>query len=383
MLTQLGELTNLKNVIQNSFLNKKGFIVFDKWDALKRLHNELEQKILSGNVTSKDRAQIQKDLSLFSDLLEVHKTLESLKAEFHEAQLQHDNEADQELKDMFAVELQDLQKKINQKEKELDELLYPADDLSSRPAYLEIRAGTGGQEAALFVADLLKMYLLYAEKRGWKAEIESESSTDLGGFKEVIVYIKGKNAFGSLKRESGVHRVQRVPATEGSGRVHTSTATVAVLPEAEDIDFQLNEADLRFDVFRSSGAGGQHVNTTDSAVRVTHIPTGVAVACQEERSQHKNKAKALKLLKSRLLAHAQEEKRQKESLARKEQIGSGERSEKIRTYNYPQNRVTDHQIDLTLKSLDFVMQGDLDEIIQGLLDYDRKARTLHPLLSQL
>ncbi len=357
--------------------------MFNKWDKLKQLHTELEQKILSGNVTSKDRAQVQKDLSLFSELLQVHAVLQTLQKEYQEITVQQDQETDSELKTMFATELVDLQLRIAAQEKELDELLYPADDLSSRPAYLEIRAGTGGQEAALFVADLLKMYLLYAEKRGWKTVIESESTTDLGGFKEVIVHIKGKNAFGSLKRESGVHRVQRVPATEGSGRVHTSTATVAVLPEAEDVDVPINESDLRVDVYRSSGAGGQHVNTTDSAVRITHIPTGVAVACQEERSQHKNKAKALKLLKSRILAHAQEEKRMQESQARKEQIGSGERSEKIRTYNYPQNRVTDHQIDLTLKSLDFVMQGDLDEIVQGLLDHERKSRALHPLLAQL
>lgn len=357
--------------------------MFDKWDKLQSLQQELEQKVNSGNVSSKDRAQVQKDLSLFSELLEMHKTISLLKSELQQAQTQYAQESDVELKSMFEMEIADLSAKIVAQEKELEELLYPTDDLGSRPAYLEIRAGTGGQEAALFVADLLKMYLLYSEKRGWKTTIEEESGTDLGGFKEVIVHIKGKGAYGSLRRESGVHRVQRVPATETAGRVHTSTATVAVLPEAEDVDVQINESDLRVDVFRASGAGGQHINTTDSAVRITHIPTGVAVACQEERSQHKNKAKALKLLKSRILAHAQEVQRAKESLARKEQIGTGERSEKIRTYNYPQNRVTDHQVELTLKNLDFIMQGDLDEIIQALLDQDRKTRQLHPVLANL
>ena len=357
--------------------------MFNKWDKLQSLYQELEQKVLSGNVSSKDRGQVQKDLSFFSDLLKAYQEKQALITEQREAQDQYNAESDSELKVMFESEIKDLNVKILLKDKELEELLYPVDDLGTRPGYLEIRAGTGGQEAALFVADLLKMYLLYAEKRGWKTTIESESGTDLGGYKEVIVHIKGKNVFSALKRESGVHRVQRVPATEGAGRVHTSTATVAMLPEAEDVDVQINETDLRYDVFRASGAGGQHVNTTDSAVRVTHIPTGVAVACQEERSQHKNKAKALKLLKSRILAHAQEEQRAKESLARKEQIGTGDRSEKIRTYNYPQNRVTDHQVDLTLKNLDFIMQGDLDEIIQALEEQDRKSRRLHPMLASL
>ncbi len=357
--------------------------MFDKWDKLQSLYQELEQRVLSGNVTSKDRAQVQKDLSFFADLLKIYNEQQVLRAEQAGAQAQYDQETDPEFKAMFESEITDLKTRIAAQEKELEDLLYPTDDLGTRPAYLEIRAGTGGQEAALFVGDLLKMYLLYAEKRGWKTAIEEESLTDLGGYKEVVVHIKGKGVFGSFKRESGVHRVQRVPATEGAGRVHTSTATVAVLPEAEDVDVQINESDLRVDVFRASGAGGQHINTTDSAVRITHIPTGVAVACQEERSQHKNKAKALKLLKSRILAHAQEVQRAKESLARKEQIGTGERSEKIRTYNYPQNRVTDHQIDLTLKNLDFIMEGDLDEIIQALIDEDRKSRKLHPMLANL
>ncbi|HSW75658.1 MAG TPA: peptide chain release factor 1 [Candidatus Saccharimonadales bacterium] len=357
--------------------------MFTKWDQLEALHKKLQDQVSSGNVTSKDRAEVQRNLSAIADILRVHNELEQTRATLQDTEKQAQQEQDVELASLFNQEIQDLKSQITAQEKELEDLMYTADELSTRSAYLEIRAGTGGQEAALFVADLLKMYLLYAEKRGWKTEITEQSETDLGGLKDVIVHIKGKNIYGTLKHESGVHRVQRVPATETAGRVHTSTATVAVLPEAEDVDVQLNESDLRFDVYRSGGAGGQHVNTTDSAVRVTHIPTGVAVACQEERSQHKNKAKALKMLRSRLLAHAQEQQRMKEALARKEQIGTGERSEKIRTYNYPQNRVTDHQVDLTLKSLDFVMQGDLDEIINALLDKSRKTRQMLPILETL
>ncbi len=357
--------------------------MFTKWDQLETLQKKLEDQISSGSVTSKDRAEVQRNLSQVSNVFAAYKQLEQSKLLFQETQKQAQQEQDVELASLFSQEVEDLQSQIKIQEKELEDLMYTADELSMRSAYLEIRAGTGGQEAALFVADLLKMYLLYAEKRSWKTEITSQSETDLGGLKEVIVHIKGKNVYGVLKRESGVHRVQRVPATETAGRVHTSTATVAVLPEAEDVDVLINESDLRFDVYRSGGAGGQHVNTTDSAVRVTHIPTGVAVACQEERSQHKNKAKAIKMLKSRLLAHAQEEQRAKESLNRKEQIGTGERSEKIRTYNYPQNRVTDHQVDVTLKSLDFVMQGDLDEIINALMEQSRKSRQMLPILEQL
>ncbi len=252
--------------------------------------------------------------------------------------------------------------------------MFPPDEHDNRSVFLEIRAGAGGKEAALFVADLLKMYTNYAQRKHWRAVVDSSSDTDLGGFKEVVLHIDGKDVYGHLKRESGVHRVQRVPETEGSGRVHTSTVTVAVLPEAKEVDVQINPSDLRIDVYRSSGAGGQHVNTTDSAVRITHIPTGVVVACQDERSQHKNKAKAMKTLQSRILAAHIEKEEAKMSKDRKEQVGSGMRAEKVRTYNYPQNRVSDHQVDVTLKKLDQVMLGDLDEIIQALRDQERQSR---------
>ncbi|OGB86019.1 peptide chain release factor 1 [candidate division TM6 bacterium RIFCSPHIGHO2_12_FULL_38_8] len=356
--------------------------MFTKWDQLETLYKKLEAQILSGDIPSKDRSEIQKNASMISDILSVHQNIVHTKTVLSETQKQAEQEQDHELVALYRQEVIDLQNKIIDLDKELEDLMYPLDDLSSRSAFLEIRAGTGGQEAALFAADLLKMYLLYAQKKHWKANIISQSSTDLGGLKEVIVHIVGKHVYGLLKLESGVHRVQRVPATETAGRVHTSTATVAVLPEAEDVDVQLNDADLRIDVYRSGGAGGQHVNTTDSAVRVTHIPTGVAVACQEERSQHKNKAKALKMLRSRLLAHAQEVQRSKQAQARKEQIGTGERSEKIRTYNYPQNRITDHQVNESW-ALEFVMQGDLENIIQALQDKSRMDRQLLPVLESL
>jgi peptide chain release factor 1 len=240
--------------------------------------------------------------------------------------------------------------------------------------FLEIRSGTGGQEAALFAADLLRMYTAYALAHGWKTSLVSASPTDLGGYREIVLEIKGKGLYGRLKYESGVHRVQRVPETETGGRVHTSTATVAVLPEAKEVDVQINQSDLRIDTYRASGAGGQHVNTTDSAIRITHIPTGVVVACQDERSQHKNRTQAMKILQSRILSAEQEKQDQEESRMRKEQVGGAKRSEKVRTYNFPQNRVTDHQVSVTLKKLDQVMQGQLDEIIEALQDKEREER---------
>jgi peptide chain release factor 1 len=252
--------------------------------------------------------------------------------------------------------------------------MYPPDERDSRDVYLEIRAGAGGQEAALFAADLMRMYKLYAEKKHWRFTVEDLSTTDLGGIREVVLHIKGARVYAHLKYESGVHRVQRVPATETQGRVHTSTATVAVLPEAKEVEVNISPADLRVDVFRASGAGGQHVNTTDSAVRITHVPTGVVVSCQDERSQHKNKAKAMKILQSRILAVQIEEQDAKMSAERKQQVGTGMRAEKVRTYNFPQNRVTDHQADVTLKNLDMFMEGNMDGIIDALVDMDREKR---------
>lgn len=344
------------------------------WESLQKRHDELAQQLADPHLDTSKRHAMQKELSGLSVILNQHNKITDLEKKIEASTLEIQKTQDAELAQMFQDEVQDLQVTLAGKQKELEEYLFPADERDDRSVFLEIRAGTGGQEAALFAADLQRMYTNYALKQNWRVTIDSVSLTDLGGIREVVLHIQGKGVYGYLKRESGVHRVQRVPQTETQGRVHTSTVTVAVLPEAEDVDLTINPSDLRIDVYRSSGAGGQHVNTTDSAVRVTHIPTGVAVACQEERSQHKNKAKAMKLLQSRLLA-AQVEKQDAEMRKqRKEQVGSGERAEKVRTYNYPQNRVTDHQVDVTLKKLDMVMEGALDEIIDALREKDRKER---------
>lgn len=282
--------------------------------------------------------------------------------------------SDAAMREMAAMEATELEQQVLQIEEDLRTLLLPRDPADERNAILEIRAGTGGEEAALFAGDLFRMYSRYCETLRWKLEIASMTEAEAGGIKEVVAEIKGQNAFGLLKWESGVHRVQRVPVTESQGRIHTSAASVAVLPEAEETDVEVKATDLKIDVYRSSGAGGQHVNTTDSAVRITHLPTGLVVAIQDERSQIKNRAKAMKVLTSRLLQMRRDEDASKVAAERKSQIGSGDRSEKIRTYNYPQNRVTDHRINLTLYKLDRVMEGDIGELIEALRLADRAEK---------
>ena len=275
---------------------------------------------------------------------------------------------DPEMAELAREELLEIEQQRERLEPELEGLLVPPDPNDRRNIYLEVRAGTGGAEAALFAADLLRMYLRYAELLGWKVETISESPGELGGYKEVVCRISGRDVFSRLKFESGTHRVQRVPETESQGRIHTSACTVAILPEAEAIDqIEINSNDLRIDTYRSSGAGGQHVNKTDSAVRITHLPSGIVVECQDERSQHKNKARAMSLLQARLLSQAQAAQTSEQAQERKLQVGSGDRSERIRTYNFPQNRVTDHRINLTLYKLDEIMQGALDQVIEPLI----------------
>ena len=351
------------------------------WKSFEDRYKELSEELLSPNLDRNRRQVVQKELSQITELLENQKIIEKLQKTISETKSSYEQTQEPEMRQLFEEELSLLQKQLKEKEQEQDNLLYPADELDPRSVFLEIRSGAGGKEAALFVADLLRMYTNYALKRNWGVEVLSTSQTDLGGFREAILHIKGKDIYKHLKHESGVHRVQRVPETEASGRIHTSTATVAVLPEVEEVEFHINPDDLRIDVFRASGAGGQHVNTTDSAVRITHIPTGAVVSCQDERSQHKNKAKALKILRARLLAHQKEEHEEKTKQQRKEQVGTGMRAEKVRTYNYPQNRVTDHQVDLTLKKLDMVMEGYLDEIIDALVAKDQHERRKQFLIS--
>lgn len=348
------------------------------WQKIRERFEELSQTIASGNLDSSRRQKIQKEHSFLSELLKNYDELQKLKKEQLHLENQLQQQSDEDIQELYKEELVVLSARMKKAEQEIDEILYPPDELDTRSAFLEIRPGAGGQEAALFVGDLMRMYTNYALQRGWRVDQINLVPTDIGGFKEVVLEISGKGAFGALKYEAGVHRVQRVPATETSGRVHTSTATVAVLAEAKEVDVSINPADLRIDVYRSSGAGGQHVNTTDSAVRITHIPTGVVVSCQDERSQHKNKAKALKVLQSRLLASERERQQIEQSKLRKEMVGSGMRAEKVRTYNYPQNRVTDHQVDITLKKLDMVMAGELNEIIDALIEKERTDRRSKP-----
>jgi peptide chain release factor 1 len=275
---------------------------------------------------------------------------------------------DREIGSLATSELEELAKSKASLEQKLRTLLTPADPSDQRNTVVEIRAGTGGDEAALFAADLFRMYSRYAESQGWKVEIMSNSPTRIGGFKEVIFMVSGEGVYGKLKYESGVHRVQRIPVTEAAGRVHTSAVAVAVLPEAKEVDVKIDLRELSIETFRASGAGGQHVNVTDSAIRITHIPTGIVVQCQDERSQHKNKARAMQVLRARLLSHSQREKDSKRAEARKLQVGTGDRSEKIRTYNFPQDRVTDHRIGLTLHRLDAILDGDLDGLVSALVE---------------
>ncbi|MBM9605869.1 peptide chain release factor 1 [Desulfopila inferna] len=286
----------------------------------------------------------------------------------------HDLKEDSDLREMAREENEILQERKKKLEQEIRIFLLPKDPNDDKNIFLEIRAGTGGDEAALFVADLFRMYCRFAENEGWRVETMSSSPLGIGGFKEIIALISGDSVYSKLKYESGVHRVQRVPETETQGRIHTSAVTVAILPEAEEVDLKIDMNELKFDVFRSSGPGGQSVNTTDSAVRVTHLPTGLVVICQDEKSQHKNKAKALTVLRARLLDKMEQEHHDKISQDRKSQVGSGDRSERIRTYNFPQGRLTDHRINLTLYKLENIMNGKLDEVIYPLIDHDQAEK---------
>ena len=341
--------------------------MFAKLEGLERKYMELEKSLADPAVYS-DQEQYRKVSKAHADLRDVVELFRKYRSTLQQIdenkQLLHDPDPD--MKAMAQEELDALQASLPEIEHDLKVHLIPKDPLDEKNTILEIRAGTGGEEAALFGADLFRMYTRYAELKGWKTEILSESPTESGGYKEIIVLISGDKVYSRLKFESGAHRVQRVPVTETQGRIHTSAATVAVMPEADEVDLDIKPEDLKIDVYRASGAGGQHVNKTESAVRITHIPTGVVVTCQDERSQHKNKARAMKVLASRLLAAEQERRNSELAADRKALVGSGDRSERIRTYNFPQGRCTDHRINLTLYSLDKIMEGELEPLLDAL-----------------
>lgn len=341
-------------------------------DKIIKRHSELEALLSSGNITD-DYAELSKEFSGLSGIVEHINSYRKTLKEIADLKSMIDSD-DVEIQEMAKMDLAKLESKMPELEKSLKLALLPKDEADEKNAILEVRAGTGGDEAALFASDLFTMYQRYAEKQGWKFEILEISDTEIGGYKEASAIIKGSRVFARLKFESGVHRVQRIPSTESSGRIHTSAATIAVLPEAEEVDVHIADKDIRIDTFRASGAGGQHVNTTDSAVRITHIPSGLVVSQQDEKSQHKNKAKALKILRSRLYELERQKVDSERAASRKGQVGSGDRSERIRTYNFPQGRVTDHRINSTLYKIDaIVKEGDLDEFIDALTsDYEAK-----------
>ena len=341
--------------------------MFAKLEALETRYLDLEKELASPEILN-DQEQYRKLAKAHADLrnvVELYRKYRALNQELEENRLLLRDE-DPEMRALAHEEIKKAEEELPKLENEIKLALLPPDPLDEKNTILEIRAGTGGEEAALFAADLFRMYSRHAELMGWKIEVLSESVAEGGGLKEIICLVSGKKVYSRLKYEAGTHRVQRVPATETQGRIHTSAATVAVMPEADEVDVEIRPEDLRIDIFRASGAGGQHVNKTESAVRITHIPTGIVVSCQDERSQHKNKARAMKVLASRILAAETERQNSELSADRKAQVGSGDRSERIRTYNFPQGRCTDHRINLTLYSLDKIMEGELSPLLDAL-----------------
>lgn len=356
--------------ICSGFFDERFTVMFAKVKEIEERYNELEVDLGNPEIVRDQKAYqtYAKEHSMLTPIITAFRKHQSLQDEILDNQSLLDD-PDPDIRQLAKEELDNLSSSLSKIEQNLKILLIPKDPNDDKNILLEIRAGTGGDEAALFAADLFRMYSRYAESRGWKTEILSQHMTGIGGLKEIIILVEGNRVFSRLKYESGVHRVQRVPETETQGRIHTSAVTVAVLPEAEEIDVQVKQDDLRIDVYRSSGCGGQHVNTTDSAVRITHLPTGLVVTCQDEKSQHKNKAKAMKVLRSRLLDLETAQQKSKISEERRTMVGSGDRSERIRTYNFPQGRVSDHRIGLTLYKLEGLLQGDLELVIDPLITH--------------
>ncbi|MBI4488166.1 MAG: peptide chain release factor 1 [Deltaproteobacteria bacterium] len=344
--------------------------MFDKLAEVEKRYEQLESLMADPELLGKQReySKIAKERAELEDVVSCYREWKKIEREIQENR-ELLNEKDEAIRELAKEELAVLRTRKEELENRLKLLILPKDPNDSKNVILEIRAGTGGEEAALFAASLFRMYSRYAESKGWRVEVMSSNPTGLGGFKEIIALIEGRGVYSRLKFEGGVHRVQRVPATEGSGRIHTSAVTVAVLPEADEVEVEIDPKDLKVDVCRSSGPGGQSVNTTDSAVRMTHLPTGLVVSCQDEKSQHKNRAKALKILRARLLEKKQEEQHSEIAATRKLMVGSGDRSERIRTYNFPQGRLTDHRINFTLYKLDRIMEGELGELLDALLTY--------------
>jgi peptide chain release factor 1 len=341
----------------------------ERLGEVERKYEELAQKLSDPAVIGNPDSlrKYSKEHSDLTPVVNAYRKYINFKNQLEDVEEMIREERDPEVISMARDEKNTLAADMEGMEEELKKLLVPKDPMDEKNILIEVRAGTGGDEATLFVANLVRMYTRYAERKGWKVEFMSTSPTEVGGYKEVVLLIKGVRVYSQLKFEGGVHRVQRVPETESSGRIHTSAVTVAVMAEAEDVEVTINSEDIRVDTFRASGSGGQHVNVTDSAIRITHLPTGIVVSCQDEKSQHKNKAKALKVLQARVLQQAQEEQQAEQAGIRKNMVGSGDRSERIRTYNFPQGRVTDHRVNLTLYKLDAVMDGDMDEITQALV----------------
>jgi len=342
--------------------------MFKKLEELEKKYEELNKNLSDPKIIA-NQSKFQECAKIHSDISKAvlkYKEYKDMIKEIEENSKLYSKEKDIEFKKLISEEVEKLKEKKSNLEKELKEIMFPKDPHDNKNCIAEIRAGAGGDEAALFAGDLFRMYSRFAENNRWKTEVMSSNPTGIGGFKEIIFSIIGKRVYGKLKYESGVHRVQRVPITESSGRIHTSTVTVAILPEAEEVELEISPNDLKIDRFRSTGPGGQSVNTTDSAIRITHIPTGMVVTCQDEKSQHKNKDKALKILRARLLDKAEREKHEELALKRKNQVGTGDRSERIRTYNFPQNRITDHRIGLNLHNLEEVLEGNLDNLVANL-----------------